>query len=137
LNKKLFITLFIFISGFLVGSYLSGGPKGTELLVFVTLASIAGFATGAFLTKAIYKYKEWKQNPNVIFNIMGFKINIGADLPKETKRLELVKEESISKSKAKDKPVKLKCELCNGEPVTISGQKIKCPKCKGKEALAN
>jgi hypothetical protein len=138
LKKILFIIFFVYVSGFLTGHQVSGGPKGMELLLFITLASISGFATGAFLTKAIYKYKVWKQNPDAALKIMGYKINIRADQSTEVekKRLELVKEESHPKS-TKEKPVNIKCDLCKGEPVRLAGQKIKCPKCKGEKALAN
>jgi hypothetical protein len=135
LKKKLLKILFIFVGGFWAGSYISEGPKGTELVVFIIIASISGFAAGVMITKAIYKYKTWKQDPNTSLKFMGYQIKIGPDQPKELerKKLEVVKE-SNPKPKTREKA---ECDLCNGEPVTLSGQKINCPQCKGKTPLAN
>jgi hypothetical protein len=118
----------LFSSGFLVGSWVSDGPKGTELLALMALSLITGVSFGVFTTKLIIKYKAWEKSDERTFNLWGCEIKI----------LRVAQKKQMMKSKpklVKDLPKPEKehtCDMCHGEQVTLAGQKIKCPKCKGK-----
>jgi hypothetical protein len=133
LNKKAFFMFVLFFSGFLAGSWVSGGPKGTELLALMALSLITGVLLGVVTIKLIIKYKTWKESDDRAFTIWGCEIKISRIAQKKLtmkRKPELVKDLPITETSTNIK--KHTCDMCLGEPVTLAGQKIKCPKCKGK-----
>lgn len=115
-------------SAWFVGFYTGAGglPKGLEFQLLFVWA----LATG------LYIGRKWGRRRGG-FTVFGYEVrrrrqdgDLGANgiqlPPKVEKALE---SPAVRSGKG--------CEVCRGEVVTLAGQKIACPKCKGKVAQAS
>jgi hypothetical protein len=132
-DRKILMAIILLLSGYWLGSI--SQPKGMELLIFGSLALISGLCSGIFIMKMIYKCRSHSSSP---FTFLGYEIRKAgagdpAPAPAEKNVLPMTKSKPKKKASAPADPPSQQCDMCQGETVTLAGQQIQCPKCKGKK----